>query len=184
MEYLQFTPSRGGCRFSPVFVPALSRGRAKNHISNVAVVFSAVDSCDTSVRKDHIHMFQPMFLAATVFACSIALLVPKDASAVTSQPETVQLFENSCAGCHAAGGNVVKRDATLFLSDLKRYGLDDPSELYSMIYSGKGSMPGFGEECQPKGKCTFGRRFSDEQIDHLVRYILDQAADGWSTTSK
>ena len=104
---------------------------------------------------------------------------PSPAFGATNQVVTAQLFENSCAGCHAKGGNIVKRDATLFESDLRKYGLDDPEQLYSIIYSGKGSMPGFGEECQPKGKCTFGKRLTDNEIQDLTKFVLDQAASGW-----
>lgn len=97
---------------------------------------------------------------------------------------TGQVFDRSCAGCHAAGGNIVKRDATLLLSDLQKYGLNGPEELYSIIYSGKGSMPGFGEECQPKGKCTFGKRLSDGEIENLAQYILFQAKSGWPSSAR
>jgi cytochrome c6 len=108
-----------------------------------------------------------------------ATLSPSLALGGTSQDLTAQKFENSCAGCHANGGNIVKRDATLYQSDLQKYGLEDPGELYSIIYGGKGSMPGFGEECQPKGKCTFGKRLTDGEIQDLTQYVLNQAAAGW-----
>lgn len=88
-------------------------------------------------------------------------------------------FENTCAGCHAGGGNIVKRDATLALSDLQKYGLDGPDALYSIIYNGNGSMPGYGAECAPKGKCTFGKRLSDSEISELATYVLDKAKSGW-----
>jgi hypothetical protein len=35
-----------------------------------------------------------------------------------------------------------RRDATLQLEDLRKYGLADSEALYQVIYSGKGSMPG------------------------------------------
>lgn len=35
-----------------------------------------------------------------------------------------------------------RRDATLQLGDLQKNGLDGPEALYSIIYSGRNSMPG------------------------------------------
>jgi hypothetical protein len=75
---------------------------------------------------------------------SLSLFLPMYPALAASE-ETVQTFQNSCAGCHAGGGNIVKRDATLALSDLQKYGLDGPDQLYDIIYSGRGSMPGFGQ---------------------------------------
>ena len=94
--------------------------------------------------------------------------------ASAASPDTVKVFENSCAGCHSGGGNIIKRDATLELSDLKKYGLDSPDALYDIIYGGKGSMPGFGEGCTPKGKCTFAKRLGDDEVRNLAAYILEQ----------
>lgn len=88
-------------------------------------------------------------------------------------------FTSSCAGCHVGGGNIVKREATLSLDDLRKYGVDSPDALYSIIYSGRGSMPGYGKDCAPKGACTFGPRLADEEVKGLAEYVLQQAAQGW-----
>jgi cytochrome c6 len=90
-----------------------------------------------------------------------------------------QRFATTCAGCHAGGGNIVKRDATLALDDLRKYGLDSPDALYQLIYSGKGSMPGYGAGCAPKGACTFGPRLADGDVTELAEYVLAQADKGW-----
>ena len=97
----------------------------------------------------------------------------------TAAAAAAATFENTCAGCHAGGGNIVKRDATLSLSDLQKYGLDGPDALYSIIYNGNGSMPGYGTDCAPKGKCTFGKRLSDSEISDVATYILNKAKSGW-----
>ena len=91
-----------------------------------------------------------------------------------------QTFSNTCAGCHAGGGNIVRRDATLKSSDLKKYGVDSPDALYQLIYSGRGSMPGYGEDCAPKKNCTFGKRLSDSEIQSLASFVLDQSSKNWS----
>lgn len=54
------------------------------------------------------------------------------------------------AGCHMGGGNIVERNATLFPADLERNGMSGVDEIFKLVYGGKGKMPGFGLECQPK----------------------------------
>jgi len=90
-----------------------------------------------------------------------------------------QTFVNTCGGCHAGGGNIVRREATLKLEDLTKYGVDSVDELYNVIYSGRGSMPGYGEGCTPKGACTFGRRLTETDVRELAEYVLKQAKAGW-----
>ena len=65
------------------------------------------------------------------------------------------------------------------LEDLTKYGIDSVDELYKVIYSGRGSMPGYGEGCAPKGACTFGKRLSDEQVTELASYVIEEAKAGW-----
>lgn len=125
---------------------------------------------------------QPQRQAGTALVVGLAaagalLLSPLEAQAV----EAASVFTRSCAGCHAGGGNVIRRDATLQLGDLQKNGLDGPEALYSIIYSGRNSMPGFGQECAPRGACTFGPRLSDEDIQQLAAYVLAQAQAGWPT---
>lgn len=74
---------------------------------------------------------------------------------------------------------MIQAGASLSTTDLKRNGVEDPQALYDLIYSGKGRMPGYGENCAPKGKCTFGKRLDDQSIQQLADYTLQQAASGW-----
>jgi cytochrome c6 len=73
----------------------------------------------------------------------------------------------------------VRRDATLFKADLEKYGALTPDALYTIIYSGRGSMPGYGQGCEPKARCTFGPRLADEEVKALAEYVLSQAEAGW-----
>jgi cytochrome c6 len=123
----------------------------------------------------------PLFRRVTQWATGLAIA----ASVITVHPSLAfadtaeQTFASTCAGCHAGGGNIVRRDATLKLEDLTKYGIDSVDELYNVIYSGKGSMPGYGEGCTPKGACTFGRRLSENDVKDLAEYVLQQAKGGW-----
>lgn len=89
------------------------------------------------------------------------------------------LFSRSCIGCHDGGGNVIQPGATLFLKDLQRNGVDTEEEIYKVTYSGKGRMPGFGENCTPRGQCTFGPRLQDDEIKLLAEFVKLQADKGW-----
>jgi len=74
---------------------------------------------------------------------------------------------------------VVQAGATLKEADLSRNGVNSPEELFNLIYSGKGKMPGYGEGCTPRGKCTFATRMTEEEVKEMVDYVLDQASKGW-----
>lgn len=56
----------------------------------------------------------------------------------------------SRTGCHAGGGNIVQRNAGLGLEELKRNNAASPEQIYDLVYSGKGKMPGYGVNCAPK----------------------------------
>ena len=71
------------------------------------------------------------------------------------------------------------RGATLFPEDLKRNGLDSADAIFSLVYKGKGKMPGYGVDCAPKGQCTFGPRLSDAEVRELATYVSEQAANEW-----
>lgn len=90
-----------------------------------------------------------------------------------------QLFGNTCAGCHAGGGNIVNRSATLRFEDLQKYGLTGPDQIFEVVYWGRGSMPGYGESCEPKGKCTFGKRLTDEEVKALAEFVDAKARADW-----
>ncbi|XP_044469320.1 cytochrome c6, chloroplastic [Mangifera indica] len=90
-----------------------------------------------------------------------------------------RLFGQACIGCHDAGGNVIQPGATLFLKDLQRNGVDTEEEIYRVTYFGKGRMPGFGENCTPRGQCTFGARLQTEEIKLLAEFVKSQADQGW-----
>ncbi|XP_059287807.1 cytochrome c6, chloroplastic isoform X1 [Lycium ferocissimum] len=89
------------------------------------------------------------------------------------------LFNRACIGCHYAGGNIIQPGATLFLKDLQRNGVDAEDEIYRITYYGKGRMPGFGQNCTPRGQCTFGPRLQEDEIQLLAEFVKSQADKGW-----
>ncbi|XP_041023401.1 cytochrome c6, chloroplastic [Juglans microcarpa x Juglans regia] len=89
------------------------------------------------------------------------------------------LFRQACIGCHVGGGNIIQPGATLFTKDLQRNGVVAEEEIYNVTYYGKGRMPGFGENCTPRGQCTFGARLQEEEIKLLAKFVKLQADQGW-----
>jgi len=122
------------CRAQPSPYPTNARRRQRTTRSTVALSRSSGGDAASLARRS----------LCLSLSLSLSLFLPLYPALAASE-ETVQTFQNSCAGCHAGGGNIVKRDATLALSDLQKYGLDGPDQLYDIIYSGRGSMPGFGQ---------------------------------------
>ena len=94
------------------------------------------------------------------------------------------LFRGSggCVGCHAAGGNVVEAGKTLSLQDLTKNDVKSKEDVAAVISLGKNKMPGYGENCVGKGKCTFAKRLSDEEIDSLSAFVWNVAngEDSWA----
>ena len=85
---------------------------------------------------------------------------PKSVSAAS-------LFTKNCAGCHANGGNVVRRSKTLKQKALKRYGYDNVTKVSQIITNGKGVMSGYGD------------RLTSEEIGAIALYVKEQAESGW-----
>ena len=54
------------------------------------------------------------------------------------------LFQQTCAGCHPHGGNIVRRGRTLRASALRRQGIDAPEAVARIAAEGIGRMSGYG----------------------------------------
>ncbi|GAX74241.1 hypothetical protein CEUSTIGMA_g1690.t1 [Chlamydomonas eustigma] len=115
--------------------------------------------------------------AAILVGSLVSSMLPL--TALASDASAQALFSSKCVGCHMNGGNIVQAGATLFQEDLQRNGVSDPEALYNIIYGGKGKMPGYGTDCAPKGKCTFGPRLADNDIKALTSYVLERAEQKW-----
>ncbi|CAM6038625.1 unnamed protein product [Sphagnum compactum] len=99
-----------------------------------------------------------------------------------SLDRSATVFQRTCSGCHAGGGNILQPGATLFAKDLERNDTASVNDIFKITYSGKGRMPGYGENCTPRGQCTFGPRISDSDIRTLAEFVRLQADQGWSKT--
>lgn len=61
-----------------------------------------------------------------------------------------QLFDLHCAGCHAHGGNIVRRGKNLKLRTLQRYQIDSVAAIADLITHGKNNMSAFGDRSVPQ----------------------------------
>jgi cytochrome c6 len=79
----------------------------------------------------------------------------------------VRLFQVHCAGCHPAGGNIIRRGKTLKQKALHRNGMDSMDAIVDLATNGKNNMSAFSD------------RLSPEEIEAVSAYVLQQAATGW-----
>ncbi|KAJ1455840.1 cytochrome c-like domain-containing protein [Pelagophyceae sp. CCMP2097] len=80
------------------------------------------------------------------------------------------VFNGNCAACHAGGNNVIQSEKTLRKEALDQYleGGRKPASVVYQVTNGKNAMP------------AFGGRLSDEEIDDVAAYVIDQASgDKW-----
>jgi cytochrome c6 len=78
-----------------------------------------------------------------------------------------EVFNTNCAGCHANGGNIVRRNKTLKLKALTKFGMDSSTAIADIVANGKNNMSAYKE------------RLSNREIEDVATYVLNQAEMGW-----
>ena len=78
-----------------------------------------------------------------------------------------QLFELHCAGCHANGGNIIRRGKNLKARAMARNGVDSPAAVAAIVTDGKGLMSAYGD------------RFTPAQVEALATYVWQRSQDNW-----
>lgn len=78
-----------------------------------------------------------------------------------------QVFASNCASCHMGGGNVVNASKTLKISDLEQYEMASLEAIKTQVTKGKNAMP------------AFLGRLTEQDIDDVAAYVLEQAETGW-----
>lgn len=105
-----------------------------------------------------------VLLLITSFLTPVGLAANSDAL----QPiPASQLFEVHCAGCHAQGGNIIRRGKNLKLKALQRYEMDSAAAISQIVTQGKGNMS------------AYEARLTPEEIQVLASYVLEQAHQDW-----
>lgn len=78
-----------------------------------------------------------------------------------------QIFSQNCTACHAGGNNVISPEKTLKKEVLEQYEMNSVKAITNQVTNGKNAMPAFGE------------RLSDDDINNVANYVLNQSEIGW-----
>ena len=83
-----------------------------------------------------------------------------------------QIFNSNCAACHMGGGNVIRANRTLKISDLndhvEAYSSSPLEALEHEIEDGLNAMPSYAD------------KLSEEDIVAVATYVEQRAELGWS----
>ncbi len=80
---------------------------------------------------------------------------------------SAKIFQANCAGCHANGGNIIRRGKNLKQRALRRNKMNSQAAIITLITNGKNNMPAYED------------RLTTEEISAVAAYVLEQAAKGW-----
>ena len=109
-------------------------------------------------------------------------------SIVTTDGKNLFNGAGGCLGCHAAGGNILDAGKTLSLRDLTKNGMNGKEDVAEVISLGKNKMPGYGEQCVGKLKCTFAKRLTEKEIRDLSEFVWttanNESAVSWAKALK
>ncbi len=115
-------------------------------------------------------MLKKLLIIGLVYLFSLTLIpTPFIAAAEAANlQQGSKIFSIECAGCHANGGNIIRRGKNLKQRALKRNQLDSLATLTDFVSNGKGNMPAYKDRLTP------------EEIEQVSAYVLEQAAKNWS----
>ncbi|MDJ0515052.1 MAG: c-type cytochrome [Trichodesmium sp. MO_231.B1] len=78
-----------------------------------------------------------------------------------------ELFQIHCVGCHAKGGNIVRRGKNLKIETLERNKLDSVEAIAYLVKNGKNNMSAYEE------------RLTETEIETVSGYVLEEAKNNW-----
>ena len=98
---------------------------------------------------------------------AIALTILNISPVLAGSVNGAEIFQTNCAGCHANGGNIIRRGKNLKTKALKRNHVDNKEAVVSLVTNGKGIMSAYGD------------RLTTEEITAVSQYVLERAAVDW-----
>ena len=78
-----------------------------------------------------------------------------------------KVFQANCAGCHAKGGNIVRRGKNLKLKALRKNKVDNLEAITNLVTNGKNNMSAYGD------------KLTTAEIIDVSAFVLHQAEIGW-----
>lgn len=109
----------------------------------------------------------PMLTWLFVSCCLVSFLLFVPSAWADESVSSSALFEVHCAGCHPNGANIIRRGKSLKQRALKRHGYESAEAIATLITNGKGLMSAYGD------------RLTEQDIDALANYVIEQAAVNW-----
>ncbi|BAY16790.1 cytochrome c class I [Anabaenopsis circularis NIES-21] len=102
--------------------------------------------------------------------CLILLLSTTTFTLPASASDTAngaEIFSVHCAGCHINGSNIIRRGKNLKKPALKKYNMDSIEAITAIVTNGKSNMSAYKD------------RLTEQQIQDVAAYVLEQAAKDW-----
>lgn len=128
---------------------------------------SAISSKDGQTTKAQAAV--PTALVAAALVASASLGLPLPSSAAADVAHGASLFKADCAGCHLGGSNFMSEKKTLKKDALAQYQSLDASKLQAFV-----------QDKMPHSFLPFHSKWSDQDYEDAVGYVLDQAVnDKW-----
>lgn len=90
-----------------------------------------------------------------------------NSNASTQLDRGAQIFEMHCSGCHAGGGNIIRRGKNLKLKALRKNQMDTIAAIETIVTQGKANMSAYGD------------RLTASEITAVATYVLHQAENDW-----
>lgn len=107
-------------------------------------------------------------IIAVTIAMAIALGIAVNFPAVAAETNKgAKIFQVNCAGCHAKGGNIIRRGKNLKLRALHKNQLDSQEAIVNLVTNGKNNMPAYSDRLTPA------------EIETVSAYVLERAAVNW-----
>ncbi|MEL6579021.1 MAG: c-type cytochrome [Cyanobacteria bacterium J06621_12] len=115
-------------------------------------------------------------MSKIITAIAIALIFLTSVGSVNAAPVSnldinlnngAAVFKANCAGCHAKGGNIVRRGKNLKLKTLHKRQVDTEAAISSLVTNGKGIMSAYGD------------KLTAAEIANVSAYVLERAEQGW-----
>ena len=113
-----------------------------------------------------------LIVGATGLLSAPAMAMAIDTIESSALERGEQIFNSNCAACHMGGGNVIRANRTLKISDLndhvEAYSSSPLEALEHEIEDGLNAMPSYAD------------KLSEEEIVAVATYVEQRAELGWS----
>ena len=113
-----------------------------------------------------------MLTLLLIVGATVLLSAPAMAIESSALERGEQIFNSNCAACHMGGGNVIRANRTLKISDLNNhveaYSSSPLEALEHEIEDGLNAMPSYAD------------KLSEEEIMAVATYVEQRAELGWS----